>query len=249
LAGGTLTAPRGGMGRLAERLAEVLGPALRTGHRLRSLHRDGEVWSLTFDGQAPVRARRVVLAMPAAAQAEMLRPFAGPLAAEIAAIPSAAVAVAVLGFQDGRQAPAPQGFGYLAPERLGRPVLGTIFSSAIFPHQAPAGRFQTRSIVGGWRRSEVLAWSDAELVECVRNDLRTACGIAAEPEFAFIQRWPGGIPQYHVGHLARLRRIDRATAAWPGLTLAGTAYRGVAVEDCAREAERLAEQLAPAPIQ
>ena len=61
-----------------------------------------------------------------------------------------------------------------------------------------------------------------------------------------VVRWRRGIPQYEVGHLARMKRIDEAMAAVPGVTLSGNAYRGVGVNDCVREAERLVPELVAA---
>jgi oxygen-dependent protoporphyrinogen oxidase len=40
------------------------------------------------------------------------------------------------------------------------------------------------------------------------------------------------MPQYHVGHRARLERIERLASPLPGLVLAGSAYRGIGVPDC-----------------
>jgi len=42
-----------------------------------------------------------------------------------------------------------------------------------------------------------------------------------------VARWTGAMPQYHVGHLARMQRIERAVAAHPGFAVAGNAYTGV----------------------
>jgi oxygen-dependent protoporphyrinogen oxidase len=50
------------------------------------------------------------------------------------------------------------------------------------------------------------------------------------------------MPQYYVGHLARIETIERALAALPGLSLAGAAYRGVGIADCVRGGEAAAEQ-------
>lgn len=37
------------------------------------------------------------------------------------------------------------------------------------------------------------------------------------------------MPQYHVGHLDRVARIERAAAQIGGFALAGAAYRGVGI--------------------
>jgi oxygen-dependent protoporphyrinogen oxidase len=51
------------------------------------------------------------------------------------------------------------------------------------------------------------------------------------------------MPQYRVGHLARVDTIERRVAALPGLRLAGGAYRGVGIADCIRSAETAAEAM------
>jgi oxygen-dependent protoporphyrinogen oxidase len=56
-------------------------------------------------------------------------------------------------------------------------------------------------------------------------------------------RHPVGIPQYTVGHLARLARIDAALATLPGLFVAGNSYRGVAINSCVTEAGPLADRV------
>jgi oxygen-dependent protoporphyrinogen oxidase len=49
------------------------------------------------------------------------------------------------------------------------------------------------------------------------------------------------MPQYPVGHLQRLTRIDALVAAHAGLYLAGNAYRGVGIPDCIASGESAAE--------
>ena len=66
-------------------------------------------------------------------------------------------------------------------------------------------------------------------------------GLEAEPDFVRIFRHPRGIPQYVVGHLDRLARIEERLARHPGLFVAGNGYRGVAINACVAEAGPLAE--------
>jgi protoporphyrinogen/coproporphyrinogen III oxidase len=58
---------------------------------------------------------------------------------------------------------------------------------------------------------------------------------------ARLHRWPASMPQYRVGHLARVETVERLAAALPGLTLAGAGYRGVGIADCVRSGEAAAE--------
>ena len=77
----------------------------------------------------------------------------------------------------------------------------------------------------------------------IRAELRVAQGIEAAPVFQRIVRWDRAIPQYHVGHLARVARIERLAARHPGLFLGGNAYHGVALNDCTEQALLVAERI------
>lgn len=84
---------------------------------------------------------------------------------------------------------------------------------------------------------------DGELVERVRGDLGAALGALPPAGYLRIARWARGIPQYNVGHLERLERLDAALRSLPGLHLAGSAYSGPGLTDVARNAEALAARL------
>ena len=75
--------------------------------------------------------------------------------------------------------------------------------------------------------------------------MRAILGATAEPGFSQVQRWERAIPQYNVGHLARLEKLDAALVRHPGLHLAGNAYRGIGLNDCVRNAAMLARRLVP----
>jgi protoporphyrinogen/coproporphyrinogen III oxidase len=100
-----------------------------------------------------------------------------------------------------------------------------------------------RVMMGGARRPELVDLHDGELQSRARHDLAEAIGQDPEPRFVRILRHRRGIPQYTVGHLARLERAASRLALWPGLHLAGNAYRGIAVNDCVREAGPLATRV------
>jgi oxygen-dependent protoporphyrinogen oxidase len=51
------------------------------------------------------------------------------------------------------------------------------------------------------------------------------------------------MPQYHLGHLERVNRIEKRIASLPGLALAGNAYSGIGIPDCIRSGEQAAEKL------
>jgi oxygen-dependent protoporphyrinogen oxidase len=89
----------------------------------------------------------------------------------------------------------------------------------------------------------VLESDDAGLVAGARDELSQALGINAEPLLTRVARWTKAMPQYHVGHAARVDAIEQCAAALPGLHLCGGAYRGVGIADCVRSGEAAAERI------
>lgn len=243
---GKLWSFREGLGLLVEALAAQLRTPPHLGVSLKPLRREGEPqkWVLTADGRDRWQVDVVALACPAYQQAALLSEVHPQLAAEVAAIPYNRVAVIGMGFRREDVAHPLDGFGYIAPQRLRRDVLGVQWCSSIWPDRAPPGAVLVRAMCGGWHRGDVVGRDDDHLLETVRAELRTSMGIQAAPVFHRIVRWDRAIPQYQVGHLERLRRIENLAGSLPTLFLGGNAYRGVAMNDCAEQGELLAERIA-----
>jgi protoporphyrinogen/coproporphyrinogen III oxidase len=230
-------------------LAETLRDRLRTtpllGVAVRRVERDGpDGWAVCGDGRDRWTADTVVLTCPAYAQAELLAPLDAELAGEVNGIEYNRVAVVALGF---RKADVPHpldGFGYIAPQRTRRDLLGVQWCSSIFPARAPDGAVLLRALCGGVSRPEIVGWDDVRLVNAVRDEMRLAAGVTAEPNFSHIVRWERAIPQYNLGHLDRVARIEARLAHHPGLFLGGNAYRGVALNDCTEQGQLVAAAVA-----
>lgn len=236
-----------GMGTLIDRLVEALPRAPITGVAVRAVVRrgDGPGYRVLGDGGGVWEADRVVLACPAYRQAEILADLDPALADLVAAVPYSRVAVVALGYAVRDVATPLDGFGYLTPGRDRRDVLGVQWCSSIFPgERSPRGTVLLRAMCGGAHRPEMVDWPDDRLLAAVRAELAVTMKVAVAPAFHRIVRWDRAIPQYHVGHLDRLGRIDALAGRHPGLHLAGNAYRGVALNDCAENAELLAERIA-----
>jgi oxygen-dependent protoporphyrinogen oxidase len=95
-------------------------------------------------------------------------------------------------------------------------------------------------MLGGAVDPGAAALGEEEALAVVREDLRLSMGIEARPERIFFKRWERGIPQYERGHQARLEAIASRLARHPGLHLTGNGYRGVALNSCVTEADRVA---------
>ena len=243
---GALCSFDGGLQVLVDALAQALGPAARTGGRLKGLRREDAGWRLAVeeDGQqAELTAKQVVLAVPAYVAAGLLRPLDEKLAARVESIAYAPIAVVHLGFAPGTT-PPPDGFGFLVPTLERRRILGAIHASTTFPWRAEGGRILYTCMVGGAKRPDLVSQDEAALVSLAREELRELAGVTAEPILTEVFRWPLGIPQYNVGHLDRVAAIDDAAARQPGLHLTGNAYKGVGIVDCIRNSALLAASLA-----
>lgn len=155
----------------------------------------------------------------------------------------APIAVVHLGFDAGTL-PAPDGFGFLVPFEEKRRLMGAIHASTTFPFRVEGGRVLYTCMVGGARQPDLVKRDEAELAALALEELQSLTGVTARPTFTEVFRWQRGIPQYNVGHLARMAGIDAALQRWPGLHLAGNAYKGIGLNDCIRNAARLAAALA-----
>jgi oxygen-dependent protoporphyrinogen oxidase len=165
------------------------------------------------------------------------------------------VASVVLGFRRQDVTHPCSGFGVLIPGMEGYKILGSIFSSALFPNRAPAGHITLTSYVGGERAPELARKSPEELFALVRNDLRELLGVNGEPTFRHCAFYPLAIPQYNVGFGRYRELMTDAEARAPGLFLAGHYRDGVSLSDSILSGCRMAERAAkyvkdsPAPSQ
>lgn len=212
--------------------------ALRPGMEVRSLAKTDGGWRATLSSGETVESPLVCLAISAPVAADLLRPVDTALAALLDGIPYGTVATVNLAYPRASVRHALDGFGFVVPSAEGRAVTGCTFCQVKFPHRAPEDRVLFRAFVGG----DSLQLPDSELVERVRRDLKDYLGAEGEPIFAHLQRYPGAMPQYALGHLERVAAIfERLNKYHPGLVLAGNAYGGIGLPDAVASGESAAE--------
>jgi oxygen-dependent protoporphyrinogen oxidase len=136
------------------------------------------------------------------------------------------------------------GFGVLVPLREHMKTLGTIFSSTLFDNRAPAGLVLLTTFVGGMRQPELAQLDDSAIADIVHAEHATLLGATARPEFMRVRRWPRAIPQYTLGHHARIAAIESAEHSIPGVFFCANYRGGVAIGDCIKSADRTAIQVA-----
>ena len=236
---------RAGMQTLTDAIARRLAH-LECGVRVRRVTRgpDGFVVEGARGGDAVVyTARSVVLAAPAFDAGGMVADLAPEASRALAGIAYAPVAIVISTYARRDVAHSLAGFGFLVPKVEHRALLGTLFSSSMFDGRAPNGMVLLTTFVGGRRNPELLALSDDALKAAVHTELADLVGARAAPAWQEVVRWSKAIPQYDIGHLDRLRPVEAAEVAVPGLHFFANYRGGVSVGDRIQHGDTTAAQV------
>jgi oxygen-dependent protoporphyrinogen oxidase len=219
---------------LPDTLAAQLGDSLKLntlvtkltqtddGWRVTTASGDAEFGAVIYCGTAHKLAELEIVGAPVSGPASITfggtnGPGRRPAFQEFSEISYPPVAAVVLGFRREDVAHPCAGFGMLIPKIEGFKILGTIFSSALFPNRAPAGHVTLTSYIGGARYPELAALPPDQLVELVLADLRGLLGVRGQPTFVHTTFWPQAIPQYNVGYgkyRNLLNDLEHGGAGW-----------------------------------
>ncbi|MEU9451405.1 protoporphyrinogen oxidase [Streptomyces sp. NPDC048277] len=249
----------GGVGTLPLAVAESVrarGGEILTGAPVTELRRVGPdgpgearagahtVWRVVA-GDRVLHADAVVVAVPAPAAAGLLAAESPEAAAGLRAIEYASMALITLAYRRADLA-LPEGSGFLVPPVDGRTIKASTFASQKWGWIADEDPdvVVLRTSVGRYGETAILRREDGDLVDVSRHDLREATGLDATPVATRVTRWTDGLPQYPVGHHARVARVREQVAKLPGLAVCGAQYDGVGIPACIASAYAAVDQLA-----
>ncbi len=220
---------------LPETLRERLGDAVRLNTSVSGIAETENGWLLDLNeaGQGRRETRSAVLYTGTAYQlAELKVEAKTPLNfASFSEIRYPPVASVVLGFRRQDVAHPCKGFGMLIPRIEGFKILGTIFSSSLFPNRAPSGHLTLTSYVGGERYPDLASLSPEKLFALTWEDLRVLLGVRGKPTFQHSIYYPKAIPQYVIGYGRYCRAMNEWEAKAPGLFFAGHYRDGISLSD------------------
>ncbi|MFH8801329.1 protoporphyrinogen oxidase [Streptomyces sp. NPDC017936] len=245
--GPVFTGIEGGVGTLPRAVADSVtahGGEILYGRAATELRRDAHGgWRVTA-GDLALRADAVVVAVPAPAAADLLAAESPAAAAELRTVEYASMALVTLAYRRA-DASLPEGSGFLVPPVDGRTIKASTFSSRKWRWSAEENPdvLVVRTSVGRYGETEIFQRDDAHLVDVSRRDLKAATGLDATPLDTLVTRWTDGLPQYPVGHHARVARIREHVAGLPGLAVCGAAYDGVGIPACIASAYAAADQI------
>jgi oxygen-dependent protoporphyrinogen oxidase len=240
-AGPMFLRPADGVRDLPRALVDAIGvDRVRTATDAARIESGADGFAVVASGGIVLPADAIVLATPAFTGARLLRAVAPAAAGGLDAIRYVSTGVVLLVYAEGTADALPDATGFVVPS--GRaPMTAATFLSRKWPDPRFGTRAVLRCFVGADGSEDVLDATDEDIVEAVCRHLAAVLPLPAGAAASAVVRWPRSMPQYEVGHRARIEEVERALP--PGIVLAGNAYRGVGVADAVRSANEAAERV------
>jgi len=215
---------------------------IQTGVTVQQIIREEEGWRLQTD-KSSLSADVLCLALPAHIAGDLLSDVSPDLSTELSNIEyHGAITANMVFHRDDVDHPL-NGMGFVVPSTERKNIIACSFSSVKFEGRAPGEIALLRAFIGGPDQQSLIGRDDAVVAGLVEKDLGDILGLQDKPIHTHISHWKNVMPQYHVGHLDLVERIESHLAHLPGLALAGNAFRGVGIPDCIRSANGAAESL------
>jgi len=193
--------------------------------------------------QTMLTADRVVLSVPAHAASRLVRPLSIEASSILDSISYSPVASIFLGFRQKDVRHSLSGFGFLVPSGERRNILGCLWSSSLFPHRAPDGAVALTTFVGGGRQPELVDLADDALCDLALSDVKKIMQIEGNHVYLRLTRWQRAIPQYELGHLAKMEALSRLEGKHPGLWFCSNFKGGISVGDCVTSARETTDRV------
>ncbi len=206
----------------------------QTGVKVRGVQRGlgGNPWKVVLEGGQERIADAVILAPPAHVTARLIQDLAPKASEQLSAITYVSTAAVTLAYRKEGFSHPLDGFGFLVPRAENRNIMACTWTSTKFPQRAPNGYVLLRCYIGGALQEELAERDSETLSLMVREDLKAIMGIDREPVFTRVFTNRKANVQYHVGHAERIVEIEKELERFPGIYLAGSAYKGIGIPDC-----------------
>ena len=238
------TSFRDGMQQLVDAMvAHLPFASLKPKCAVTRLQQRGRTWIVTSANESVETFSHVILALPSFTAADLLNELSPSAAEELRAISYTSSVTVALEFSRAQVtasgADIPPGFGFLVPRPEGKRIIACTFVHNKFDHRVPPDKYLLRAFL-----TDSIELSDEELTTLVRKEFSVILGLRTEPLACHVNRCQHAMPQYQVGHLARVACITQLASQLPGSQLIGNAYRGIGIPDCVREGKLAAENIA-----
>ncbi|MGD9486480.1 MAG: protoporphyrinogen oxidase [Calditrichaceae bacterium] len=186
-----------------------------------------------------IRTKSVLLTVPAHVYEKLPFHFEVTPGAFFKTIPYPPVTMVFFGYRKKPENVNLDGFGFLIPKKENKNILGSIWSSTIFPNRAPEGGAAFTTFVGGSRQPENAMLTEDKIAEMVEEDFKSLMGINQKPDVVVIKRWEQAIPQYNLEHIEMIGSVEKFEKKNPGMFISGNFRGGISVADCVKQADAM----------
>ncbi len=242
---GLFKALRGGMGELVSAIEGRLpAGSVRVTTGADAISFASPAWQIAT-AAGPLAARAVIMAAPAHAAARLLTAVDAPLAALCAEVPYVSTVSVAFGWPRGSVDHPLAGSGFVVARQHSRlRISACTWVSSKWQDRARPDMVLLRAFLGGASDPGAIDLPDAALTDIAIKDLSPVLRITGAPHLVRVQRWPRAGAQHHVGHAARLSRVEQRLEALPGLYVAGSGFHSIGVPDCVADGRTAAARAA-----
>jgi protoporphyrinogen/coproporphyrinogen III oxidase len=240
---GHLTSFKGGLSTIIERLEEILKDHIDYPVCVNAILKDPDGGYIVETEDNRVSIDTLILATPSYISGELLQNSNPELASILKQIQYSSLAVVCQGYKLKDVSRPLDGFGFLVPQNQKRQILGSIWTSVIFPEQAPKDYALFRTMLGGATNNQIVYLDDEQLAEITYKELSSLLGLKTRPEYQKVIKWQNAIPQYLIGHGSRMEEIDKLLGEMGNIHLAGNAYNGIGLNDSIKRSFNIVENL------
>ncbi|MBF7024595.1 protoporphyrinogen oxidase [Staphylococcus kloosii] len=157
---------------------------------------------------------------------------------------STTVATVVMAFDAQNIENTYEGTGFVIARTSNTNITACTWTSKKWPFTTPEGKVLIRAYVGKPGDTVVEDHTDSEIVNIVRNDLSKMMKFYGDPDFSIVNRLPHSMPQYHVGHINKIKEIQEHIATtYPRLRITGAPFEAVGLPDCVAQAQEAVKSM------
>lgn len=207
-----------------------------------SRHGDREGYAVYLNNGKKIEAESVIVTVPHMLLADLFphHEFFG----SFKHVPSTSVATAAMAFDAKDVEDHMDGTGFVVSRNSDYTITACTWTHKKWPHTAPAGKVLLRSYVGRAGEETVVDLPDEEIEQIVLDDLKRIMDLKAKPEFTVVTRWKQAMPQYTVGHKARVARMhENVSRQLPGIFIAGSSFEGLGIPDCIDQGKAVVDKV------
>lgn len=208
-----------------------------------NIKRKTDGYELSFKNEQPRLYDSIIIATPSYATANLVKGVNTLLADKLLEIPYVSTATVSLAYSSSNLKQIQNGFGFIVPKISKRKIMAATYTSNKFLCRAPDGKMLIRCFVGGAQNEDLVFLDDEEMSKMVKDELKEIAGIGSQPIFTKIYRWKKAMPQYVIGHIDRVKKIEELFSECPGLFPSGNAYNGIGISDCILKSSKVAESV------